>query len=290
MNSSSKYVVISPVRDEGNHIERTLHSMISQSILPTEWIIVDDGSTDNTGALIDEYAKKYSWIRPLHRQNRGFRESGGGVIEAFCEGYSALTCADWDFIVKFDGDLSFEANYFQRCFEYFNNEQQLGIGGGDVYHVINGNLTLEKNPSFHVRGATKIYRKTCWQALGGLLRAPGWDTLDEVKANMMGWQTHSFPDLKLIHHKYTGSADGTWRGWVKNGRANYIAGYHPIFMILKCAKRVCSKPYLVCALGLLYGFVSGYIQKTPQVEDKQLISYLRKEQISRLLLRESIWK
>ena len=290
MSLTINYVVITPVRDEEHHIEKTIHSMASQRLLPQEWIVVDDGSTDRTGAILDKYSKKYAWLRVFHRENRGYRKSGGGVVEAFYYGLSKLTTSNWDYIIKLDGDLSFSPGYFERCFSHFKAEPRLGIGGGDIYNDIDGKLTPEKTTTFHVRGATKIYRKACWDGLGGLIKAPGWDTLDEVKANMLGWQTRCFPDLTLVHHKMTGSADGTWGGWVKNGRANYISGYHPLFMILKCAKRAYSKPYIVGALGLLYGFISGYVQKVPQVEDKQLISYLRKQQLNRLLLKESIWK
>lgn len=285
-----KYVVITPVRDEGAHIEKTIQSMTAQTILPTEWIIVNDGSTDDTGQIIDRYAGKCSWMKVIHRKNRGFRKSGGGVVEAFNEGYCALATSEWDFLVKFDGDLSFNPDYFEQCFKCFFAEPMLGIGGGEVYHDIGGSLVLEKNPRFHVRGATKIYSKACWDALGGLILAPGWDTLDEVKANMLGWTTHSFTGLKLIHHKHTGSADGIWGGWVKNGRANYISGYHPLFMTVKCIKRAFEKPYLISALGLFYGFITGYLNGVQQVPDQALIRYLRQQQMNRLLLRNSIWK
>jgi poly-beta-1,6-N-acetyl-D-glucosamine synthase len=290
MKQSMRYVVVTPVRDEGQHIEKTILSMLAQTILPEEWIIVNDGSTDDTGEIADKYAQKHSWIKALHRKNRGFRQSGGGVVEAFNAGYSALVTSEWDLLVKFDGDLSFAPDYFEQCFKYFITEPTLGIGGGDVYHESGGSLVLEKNPRFHVRGATKIYRKACWNALGGLIQAPGWDTLDEVKANMLGWKTHCFPDLKLIHHKHTGSADGKWGAWVKNGRGSYISGYHPLFMIIKCLKRIYKKPVLIGSLGLLYGFVSGYFKGIPQVEDRAVISYLRKQQINKILMKESIWK
>jgi len=151
-------------------------------------------------------------------------------------------------------------------------------------------MILEKHQAFHVRGATKIYRKDCWDAIGGLLKAPGWDTLDEVKANMMGWKTQSFTDLKLAHYRPTGAADGTWLNYVNNGTANYISGYHPLFMLLKCIKRLTEKPYIVVSAGLMYGFISGYIKRIPQVEDRELISYLRKQQMKQLLFQESIWR
>jgi poly-beta-1,6-N-acetyl-D-glucosamine synthase len=284
------YIVITPARDEEAYLEKTILSVVQQTIRPTQWIIVDDGSRDRTGAIIDSYAAAYPWITPLHRSNRGFRQAGGGVINAFYDGYARMEASDWDFIVKLDADLSFAPDYFESCFAEFAKDSGLGIGGGGIYHQQDGELKLEPSPRFHVRGATKIYRRECWEGLGGLLQAPGWDTVDEVKANMLGWTTRSFPHLRLSHYRFTGAADGAWKDCVKNGRANYITGYHPVFMLFKCMRRLMTRPYLIGALGLFWGFLSGYAGRTPQVKDRDLIHYTRKQQMRRLLLQESIWK
>jgi biofilm PGA synthesis N-glycosyltransferase PgaC len=290
MNSSIKYLIITPVRDEEAYIEKTLQSVLAQTLQPAEWVIVNDGSTDRTGAIIDAYAANHRWILTVDREDRGFRKAAGGVVEAFYEGLAHVTVQDWDFIVKLDGDLSFEKDYFVKCFEQFGANAKLGIGGGTIYHVINGALQRETTPIFHVRGATKIYRRQCWDNLAGLIRAPGWDTLDEVKANMLGWETRTFPDLRVLHHRPTGMADGTWRSGVKYGLANYISGYHPVFMIVKCLKRLLQRPYLIGSVSLMYGFLSGYAKKTPRVDDPTLISYLRREQLKRLFMKSSIWR
>ena len=287
---NTRYVVITPVRDEEAHVRSTIESMVQQTVPPTEWVIVDDGSKDGTTKIIDEYAKRYSWIRVVHREDRGFRKAGGGVVDAFNDGYRALTCNEWEFIVKFDGDLTFDADYFEKCFDEFRSNDKLGIGGGVICYICDGKKSFEEAPAFHVRGATKIYRKACWDSIGGLLPAPGWDTLDEVKANSLGWTTRSFPNLHLLHQRDTGAADGVWPSLVKYGRANYICGYHPLFMISKCIVRLVRKPYLVGSIGLMYGFVSGYLTNSPQVNDRDAIAYLRRQQLGRLFGGETIWK
>jgi hypothetical protein len=113
--------------------------------------------------------------------------------------------------------------------------------------------------------------------------------LDEVKANMFGWKTYSFPELQLLHHRHTGNADGAWKNWVKNGRANYIVGYHPLFMFFKCVRRLFERPYGVVAAGLWYGFITGYLARMPRIQEPEVIRYLRRQQLRRLLLRPSIW-
>ncbi len=290
--TSSQYVVISPVRDEQAYVKLTLESVIAQTIRPCEWVIVNDGSTDGTAGIIDEYARQYPWIHVVHRENRGFRKSGGGIVEAFNDGFAALARRDWDFMVKLDGDLSFEPDYFEKCFNYFEREPRLGVGGGVIYNVMpDGTRQLEPGgPQFHVRGATKIYRRACWDGLGGFWPAPGWDTLDEVKANMLGWTTRSFPDLPLLQHRITGAADGAWRDLVKNGKSDYISGYHPLFILAKCVSRLGGRPYVIGSLALLYGFLSGYLQRLPQVNDTKLIAYLRHQQLGRLWGGETIWR
>ena len=290
MTQDVKYVVITPVRDEEKHMEATIEAVAGQTIRPTEWVIVDDGSSDRTGDIIDQYAAKFSWISVVHRSNRGFRKSGGGVVEAFYDGYDRLRCNDWDFVVKLDGDLTFARTYFEKCFEHFERNAKLGVGGGEIYHDVGGVQRLEANPKFHVRGATKIYRRDCWEAIGGLLRAPGWDTIDEVKANMLGWKTYSFGELQLVHHRLTGTADGLLRDRIKHGIACYVSGYDPLFVVASCVSRLIQKPYIAGSAAIFYGFIKGYWIRMPRVNDKQLIKYLRAQQLRRLCGLETIWK
>ncbi len=286
----TRYVIISPVRDEEKYIEATVESVRRQTVLPAEWVIIDDGSTDRTGDLLDRIAAQLPWIRVLHRTNRGFRKPGGGVMEAFYDGYNNLQCNDWDFIVKLDGDLSFAPEYFEKCFEYFRKDPGLGIGGGEIHHNISGKLKLEENPRFHVRGATKIYRKACWQAIGGLWPAPGWDTIDEVKANMLGWRTHTFTDLYLLHHRFTGSEGGLLRDKLKHGRICYISGYHPLFVVASCLYRITQRPYIIGSAAILYGYLKARLTHRQRVEDRSYVAYIRDQQLRRLTGRQTIWR
>ena len=284
-----KYCVITAVRDEEECIAGTIESVLGQTIRPTEWIIVDDGSTDATARILDRYAREYSWIQILHRQNRGFRSSGGG-IEAFLDAYRSLRSPDWEYLVNLDGDLTFAPDYFENCFQYFRDMPRLGIAGGTMYVQAGKHLQLETAPSFHVRGGTKIYRRDCWENLGGLVCSLGWDTVDEIKANQLGWRTQSFPDVQLLHNRATGAAWGAWGNAVNDGEADYLVGYHPLFFFLKCIRHIFQRPYLVRSFGMAYGFLRCVVLRTPQITNGELKDYLRRQQLRRLLGMSSIWK
>jgi biofilm PGA synthesis N-glycosyltransferase PgaC len=101
-----RYVVISPCRNEAPFMRQTLDSMLAQSIRPAKWVIVDDGSTDATPAILAEYAAQYQWISVVTRGDRGKRSVGPGVIEAFYAGYETVRFEDYDYLCKLDLDLS----------------------------------------------------------------------------------------------------------------------------------------------------------------------------------------
>jgi glycosyltransferase involved in cell wall biosynthesis len=285
-----QYIIITPVRDEEKYLESTIECVCSQTVRPAEWIIVDDGSSDRTGEIADRYAAQHSWIRVIHRENRGFRKSGGGVMEAFYDGYHGVRCKEWDFIVKLDGDLSFAPDYFEKCFEYFRRDSELGIGGGEIRHQVAGQMETEENPRFHVRGATKIYKRACWEAIGGLWPASGWDTIDEVKANMMGWKTYAFAKLGLFHHRITGFEEGLFHDRVKHGVACYVSGYHPLFVAASCVRRLTQKPRVIGSIGIMYGYLRSHFTRPPRLDDRSYFAYIRNQQLRRLCGMQSIWR
>jgi poly-beta-1,6-N-acetyl-D-glucosamine synthase len=285
-------VVITPVRNEADYVGLTIESMGAQTQVPRRWVIVDDGSTDGTGEILQAASCRYEWLHVVRRADRGFRKTGGGVVEAFYDGYAALMETGWDVLVKLDGDLSFEPDCFEKCLAHFADDPQLGIGGGTICIQENGRLKIDSpsDPPFHVRGATKIYRRACWERIHPLVPAPGWDTIDEVRANMHGWRTRTFRDVQLIQHRATGAVNGEWPNWFKNGLANYVTGYHPAFMFAKCFKRLWSKPRIVAAAGLWAGFCSGYLRQQPHCADSSSVRYLRQQQVRRLIGLPSIYR
>ena len=283
-------MVITPVRDEEDYLPYSIKSVVSQTVRPQEWVIVNDGSKDRTGEIIDEAARIHPWIRAVHRKDRGYRKWGAGIIEAFFDGFNSLSCRDWEFMSKLDGDLSFEPTYFEGAFQKFRENAKIGIGGGTLYHFEKRHKVLERGPMFHVRGGAKIFRRACWEAIGGLWVGPGSDTVDEVKANMLGWTTMSFLDLQMLHHRPTGASWGRWGGLVKDGKIDYVYGSHPVFLMAKSVARLIQRPYLLGSIALMYGYCTAYLQHIPRVDDPELIRYLRRQQLARIVGAETIWK
>jgi len=302
-----RYVIISPVRNEAQYLDTTIRCVIEQTVRPLQYILVDDGSSDATLEIIERWAARHPWIVPVHRRDsatrsassmglpegnpaRGKRAREAKEILAFYHGYELMMTAGWDFLIKLDGDVGLESDYFEKCFAEFEKDPKLGVGGGVICHLENDRPVVEDNPQFHVRGATKIYRRACWEAIGGVPRGAAWDTLDEVKANMLGWSSRSFPHLQVIHFRFTGAANGSWQNAVKKGEWNYISGYHPLFMAVKCLKRVFMRPYIEGAAGLLYGYLISAINRVPRIDDPRLIRYLQSQQLRRLSFRQTIWR
>lgn len=284
----NKFAIVTPVKDEIKYFPRTINSILNQKIKPNKWIIIDDGSTDGTTELIKQLESEYDWIEGIYREPDKERKPGGEFILDI--GLKRLNIIDLDFIVRMDGDLEFDSSYFRLLLERFNKESELGIASGVCFITRNGKIIEEKHPRFHTRGPLKTYRVQCFKDIGGLEYCLGWDTIDEVKANMFNWKTQSFPDLKIHHLKKTQSSGGIFKGSFNQGIASYNSGYHAVFVLLKAIYIIINRRYKFVSVGLLLGYFSSVIRRKPKPIDKAFIKYVRKQQINKLLGKDTIWK
>jgi glycosyltransferase involved in cell wall biosynthesis len=276
-----KYAVISPVKDEAAFIEATINSMVNQTIKPAVWVIVNDGSRDRTASITQLYSQEHSWIRLINRQDTGIRKRGKGVIEAFYAGYKTLE-EPYDFIVKLDGDVTFGPDYFEALLHRFSTDPQLGIAGGVLYEKPDGKTWILYTASDHVRGCTKVYRRECFEEIGGLVASMGWDGIDEWKALAKGWKVQSFLDLKIYHYRYTGAATGLLKSCFEQGKGAYRMGYHPIFMIARGFHQMKYKPYIVGGITMICAYFLAWMQKQELLADPIVIKYIRQTQMKML--------
>ena len=284
------YVVVTPARNEAEYIGSTVESMLNQTVPPRLWVVVDDGSTDDTAGIVERATADVDWVLLVRRADRGHRSAGTGVMAAFRDGLAEVGDIAWEFLIKLDGDLRFEADYFESCLDEFKSDSTLGIAGGKVYDVYPDRVVYDSHPDFHVRGATKIYRRECWDAIGGLIEAPGWDTLDEVKANQLGWGTRTLPESPIYQLRPTGEAVGTWSNWSKNGAAAYRSGYHPAFVLARAGRRLLRPPSVAAPTALVWGYTKAWLTRIERIDDPELLRYVKKQQWNRLTGRDSMWR
>lgn len=283
-----RYIIITPVRNEESYIEKTIQSVVSQTIKPVQYILVNDGSTDNTGIIIDAFAKEYDWIKTIERPPKE-HSPGAGVVDAFYEGFNLIESDDWDYVVKLDGDLEFESFYFERLMEEFSKNPKLGLASGTTYEPHNGKLVKDTMPDDHVRGAAKMYKKDCWIEIGGIERILGWDTIDELKAQTRNWETKSFKDLVLIHYKPIGfKQKNIVKREFKAGERQHYLGYLSLFAILRGFYRMLQKPIFIAGFLNIIGFLSAKLTRKKQIPEKDLIRHLKKKQWKRLSFQKKL--
>lgn len=241
--SGLSYVLISIVRDEEPFLPETIRSVVSQSRLPLGWFVLDDGSADRTAAILADAAAAHSWIRVTTDARRERRSAGEATSNGFNRlAADALRLAPGA-IVKIDGDMSFEPDYFDRLLREMEADPRLGIVGGRALEPHrNGSWGLVRIPAYHVHGATKVYRAECLEQIGPLVSGPGWDTADIIRARLAGWTTRSLADVRFRHLRVTGKAAGRLRNlWVK-GRAAYRLGYSPLFALARALRNMVRVP------------------------------------------------
>ncbi len=283
-----RYAIVTPVKNEEAFIEKTILSVVSQKTLPAVWIVVNDGSTDRTKEILDGYAARFPWIELVHLGTRRHREAGGeGVVGI---GLKRLTLTDYDCVVRMDADMAFDDSYFDLLFKRFRENPKLGIASGVCVVRDGRRLVEETHPEFHTRGALKTYRVACLSEIGGLEPCLGWDTIDEIRAQMLGWETRSFRELRVEHLRKTQTAMGAKRGFVNLGVASYYCGYHPLYLLLRSIRACARPPYVVGGLSMLRGYLGGYWRGAPQVADRALIGFVRRHQLRRLLGLSTVWR
>lgn len=280
-----------PTRDDEDFLQATLDCVTSQTLLPAELVIVDDGSSDRTGAIADTAAEAYLWIHVVHRPDRGCRKVGPGVIEAFYSGYETLRTRDYTYIAKMDGDCSFGPTYFERILAIMEREPALGGASGKVFNPVDDQLFEERIIDEMVSGQIHLWRRAAWEDIGGFVREVMWDGITFHRARMCGWQTRSFhdPELRILHHRLMGSSEkNIIHGRLRWGRGQWFMGTHPLYIIASGINRMRERPYVLGGLLIIAGYFLAMLQRVPRYDDPAFRRDLRQWQLARLGLRRYV--
>jgi glycosyltransferase involved in cell wall biosynthesis len=277
------YVLITPARNEEEFIEQTIRSIISQTVLPRRWVIVSDGSTDRTDAIVESYLADHAWIRLVRMPARTERHFAGKA-GAFKAGYETVADLEYDIIGNLDADVSFEPDYIEYLISKFSENPKLGVAGTNRWE---GLLVYDYRFSSveDVAGACQLFRHECYDDIGGYqpVKGGGIDALAVFTARMKGWETRTFTDKYLIHHRPQGTASGRrWMVHFHDGRRDYMLGGHPLWQVFRAVYRMRRRPYIVGGVLLFAGYIWSMITRIERPASEDLIRFRRQEQMSRL--------
>ncbi len=277
----NEYVVVTPAYNEEKYIIYTLDSVIKQTILPKQWIIVDDGSSDKTTEIVEEYTQKYKWIKLVRKNKEEKRSAGAKVVRAFNYGYENID-VDFEFISKLDADLTLPVNYYELLLKSFNQDKTLGLCGGYCKIKKGDRWTKERTASYHVRGAFKTYRKTAFQKINGFDQILGWDGLDQMKLMFYGWDILVL-DLPVLHHRITGSESNKRELYKRLGKSVYKKDYRSFLAIVRSVAISIRKKELSCGIYFLLGYYKAFKNREEKNVSKELGKFIRKFQYKRIL-------
>jgi glycosyltransferase involved in cell wall biosynthesis len=283
---NSSYVLITPAKNEEKHIDKTVESVVRQTLLPEVWVIVSDGSTDRTDALVMDFASRYNFIHLLRLEGRGAREFSSQAF-ASNAGYEAVRNAKFDLAGFLDADISLAPDYYQNLIAEFEANPQLGVAGGVIVEEHGRQWKMRYGDSAdYVAGAIQFFRRQCFEETGGFipLRWGGHDTVANIMASKSGWEVRAFSHLRARHHRPTGTAGTTvHRSRFRDGMHDYFMGYHPFFEVAKCIRRFFEPPCVSGSICRMCGYVWPFLVRDKPSVPSDLVGYLRRRQIRRLL-------
>jgi glycosyltransferase involved in cell wall biosynthesis len=278
------YVLITPARNEEKFIEKTIQSVVAQTVVPSKWVIVNDGSTDSTASIVGRYLAKYDWMElvelPSHR-DRSF----AAKVHAFNAGYDRVKNLDYHVIGNLDSDLSFDAEYCEFLLDKFAEDADLGVAGTIFREEGYSSATDSFEGQNHVAGGCQLFRRQCFQEIGGYIpnREGGIDWIAVTTARMMGWKTRSFREMSFFHYRSLGTAERSLlASMFSYGEKDYYLGNHPLWEMFRVAYRIVKKPYLVGAIALYAGYLSAFLRQMKKPVSDELMRFHRKEQLLKL--------
>jgi len=282
----ARLLLITPARDEAPYLANTIRAVAAQTRRPDLWLVVDDGSTDDTPKILKSLAAKVPFMRvlqgPAQESDPGAdRLTLAAEARAFNAALATVELAEFTHVGKLDADVELSPTYFEQLLERFEAEPELGVAGGVLLERSGKEWQPTKVPAHHVRGALKVYSRECFEAIGGIEERLGWDTIDETYARMHGYATRSLAEITARHHRPVATRGGTLRGRARHGQCAYILRYGAWWVTLRSFKVALSRPFGLSGGAFLYGYARSAIRGEDRVEDEEYRRFVARELRSR---------
>ncbi len=288
MKRTKTYILITAAKNEEAYIGKTIESVINQTVKPICWVIVNDGSTDNTATIVEKYSKKNPFIHLINlSQNR--ERHFAGKVNAIEKGFEFILKSkiEYDYFGNLDADVSFGVDYYETMITRMNKNQTIGIAGGKVHDLENGTFKPQLNISDKsVAGPIQFFRRKTYEEIGGYLPSKMGlvDAIAEVTARMKGWNTVTYNDISVYHYRLTGSAkQSVYQIALKNGKKEFLFGYHPLFHLARSIQLILASPVFIGSILRTYSFFHCYFDGTSRIVSNEFVQYLRKEELRKLL-------
>jgi glycosyltransferase involved in cell wall biosynthesis len=283
-NHSIRYVLITPARNEEPFIEKTIQSVIKQTVLPARWVIVNDGSTDATSSIVRKYLADHQWIELVDlpvRKERNF----AAKVYAFNAGRERVADLKYEVIGNLDADVSLDEDHFEFLQNEFKKDPHLGVAGTIFREQDYSSETDSFEGQNHVSGQCQLFRRDCFEEIGGYRpnKAGGIDWMAVTTARMMGWKTRSFREKSFFHHRTLGTAErGRLASSFSYGQKDYYLGGHPIWEFFRVAHKMTKRPYLLDGVALGSGYLWAFLRQVKRPVSNELMRFHRKEQMQKL--------
>lgn len=282
-----RYVIVTPCRDEAEHLPETIRTVAAQTLPPALWVIVDDGSKDATPEILRQAERDHPFIRVIRREDRGERKVGPGVIEAFYAGLNTVDLSRFEYLCKLDADLEVPPRYFQTLVEKLEADPTLGTFSGKVFlRSPDGAMSHERRGDENSVGPSKFYRVACFQDIGGFARVVGWDGIDGHVCRQRGWSAASSDGehLRLVHRRQMGSSDhSVFRGRVRGGSGKYYIGNSLTYVLVTAVYRAADPPIVIGAALMVWGYLRAMLRREPRFGDAAYRASVRRFEWDTLL-------
>lgn len=281
-----KVVCILVFLDEDRYLGAMLDSLAAQARRPDRLVLVDDGSTDGSLARCEAFAAGQDWVTVLTRPARPpSRDRLVAAHELLAFQWAVAQLGEpWDVVAKLDADLVLTPLTVATIVDAFAADPGLGMAGTHLAEPGSGGLPERMlAPDHHVHGQVKFYRRDCWEQIDPLPPILGWDTIDELRAQMRGWRTRSLvpPDGEPLHRRVMGTHDGAMRGFRRWGRGAWAYGEHPLHLILVGVQRAVDRGAPLGAVHYVAGWAWAALRRLPRAEP-ELLAYTRRDQLRRV--------